>query len=450
MLRIHVLGIGGIGLSAAALLAAAQGHTVTGSDLRDSPIVARARAAGIPLRLEPWPEAAARADWLIAPAALPDDHPELRAATEAGVRRLTRDQALAELLGNTPVIAVVGTLTRSAAALALAELLGGERAGVGLAVGALPRREDASHVRPAAPGQPFVLELDERAPLPEVADLRGLLIADLLGPARGFEPRSFSQARGELSRAAEARGAWCVRPLIGEREDSPTLAWQHVDALGFCGAALRMHPRAERRVLELEPDRGPAALVRAPRGELAARALAAAVAAAVLGEGLDLAATAARLERDGELRDALEVRGQLERISDTPLVVHDVRTWPVAIAAVSTDRGALARTPYVLTRPWPGTLDASSDEELVRAFQDAAAVLILPPYPGGSGDGDQRLARLLGPLRESLPVLRVADEDEALTVAARLHTDLPLPWLVIGGDDLGALAQRLATTLEQP
>ena len=44
--RVHVVGIGGAGMSAIATVLAAMGHTVTGSDLKASPVIDRLRALG--------------------------------------------------------------------------------------------------------------------------------------------------------------------------------------------------------------------------------------------------------------------------------------------------------------------------------------------------------------------------------------------------------------------
>ena len=42
--RIHVVGIGGAGMSAIALVLRAMGHAVSGSDLKESPVAARLRS----------------------------------------------------------------------------------------------------------------------------------------------------------------------------------------------------------------------------------------------------------------------------------------------------------------------------------------------------------------------------------------------------------------------
>ena len=44
---VHVIGVGGAGMSAIALALAQMGHSVSGSDLRPSPVIDRLRRAGI-------------------------------------------------------------------------------------------------------------------------------------------------------------------------------------------------------------------------------------------------------------------------------------------------------------------------------------------------------------------------------------------------------------------
>ena len=45
--RIHIVGIGGAGMSAIALVLRDMGHDVSGSDLKDSPVAERLRSHGI-------------------------------------------------------------------------------------------------------------------------------------------------------------------------------------------------------------------------------------------------------------------------------------------------------------------------------------------------------------------------------------------------------------------
>ncbi len=50
-LTIHVVGIGGAGMSAIATALRAMGHAVTGSDLKASAVTERLRGAGIPVAI---------------------------------------------------------------------------------------------------------------------------------------------------------------------------------------------------------------------------------------------------------------------------------------------------------------------------------------------------------------------------------------------------------------
>jgi len=45
--RLHVVGVGGPGMSAIAIVLAEMGHRVSGSDLRERPVLERVRAAGV-------------------------------------------------------------------------------------------------------------------------------------------------------------------------------------------------------------------------------------------------------------------------------------------------------------------------------------------------------------------------------------------------------------------
>ncbi len=49
--RLHVVGVGGPGMSAIAIVLAEMGHTVSGSDIREQPVLDRLRAGGVDVRL---------------------------------------------------------------------------------------------------------------------------------------------------------------------------------------------------------------------------------------------------------------------------------------------------------------------------------------------------------------------------------------------------------------
>lgn len=123
---LHLIGIGGIGMSGLALVARSLGARVSGSDRVESPLLERLRAAGI--------EATAGHDAANLPAgaevvvstAIPADNPELAAARAAGATILHRADLLAELSRLKRTIAVTGahgkTTTASMAAHVLRKL----------------------------------------------------------------------------------------------------------------------------------------------------------------------------------------------------------------------------------------------------------------------------------------------------------------------------------------
>lgn len=121
---LHVVGIGGAGMSAIATVLARMGHRVSGSDLKESPTLERLRALGVDARVghavEHVPEAL---DALILSSAIPHTNPEVIAANERGVRVLRRAEALRALVATRRSIAVAGshgkTTTSSMLALVL-------------------------------------------------------------------------------------------------------------------------------------------------------------------------------------------------------------------------------------------------------------------------------------------------------------------------------------------
>ena len=90
--RVHVLGIGGAGMSAYALAAQALGATVTGSDRAASPYLERVRAAGIAAVVGHDARERAGGDGVevVASTAVPADNPEVVAARARGLLESAR------------------------------------------------------------------------------------------------------------------------------------------------------------------------------------------------------------------------------------------------------------------------------------------------------------------------------------------------------------------------
>ena len=122
---IHVIGAGGAGMCAIASVLRSMGHRVTGSDLRDGPVVARLRAEGVPVAIGHDPANLGDAALVAISSAIRDSNPEVRAARERGVPVVRRSEILPAIASNRRTIAVAGThgktTTSSMLALVLVE-----------------------------------------------------------------------------------------------------------------------------------------------------------------------------------------------------------------------------------------------------------------------------------------------------------------------------------------
>jgi UDP-N-acetylmuramate--alanine ligase len=106
--RVHFVGIGGSGMSGIARVFLAAGHTVTGSDIRDTPGVQALRDLGAVVSIGHDADNLGDADTLVVTGALWQDNPEYQAALAAGIPVLHRSQALAWLIGGQRLVSVAG------------------------------------------------------------------------------------------------------------------------------------------------------------------------------------------------------------------------------------------------------------------------------------------------------------------------------------------------------
>ncbi|GAC1440399.1 MAG: UDP-N-acetylmuramate--L-alanine ligase [Mycobacteriales bacterium] len=106
---VHLVGIGGAGMSGIARVLLARGGTVTGSDAKDSRSIAALRALGATVYIGHDAEHIRGADTVVVSSAIRDTNPELRAALAHHVRVVLRADALAALMAGRRGVAVAGT-----------------------------------------------------------------------------------------------------------------------------------------------------------------------------------------------------------------------------------------------------------------------------------------------------------------------------------------------------
>ena len=105
----HILGIGGIGMSAIAEVLVDLGYTVQGSDQKDSANVRRLRQKGIRVFIGHDPINLIGARLVVISSAVKDGNPELEAARTRRLPVITRAAMLAELMRLTSTVSVTGT-----------------------------------------------------------------------------------------------------------------------------------------------------------------------------------------------------------------------------------------------------------------------------------------------------------------------------------------------------
>ena len=109
MNHIHLIGIGGTGISAIARFLKESGATVTGSDMQPSPFVDDLRKIGITVYIGHKAEQIEGADIIVRSSAIPNTNPEVIAAKEAGIPVYKRSDFLGNLMEDKIGIAVAGT-----------------------------------------------------------------------------------------------------------------------------------------------------------------------------------------------------------------------------------------------------------------------------------------------------------------------------------------------------
>jgi UDP-N-acetylmuramate--alanine ligase len=126
-LRVHIVGVGGAGMSAIATVLCAMGHQVSGSDLKDSVGVRRLETGGVRVHIGHHADHLGDADLVAVSTAIPKQNPEVVAANERGVPVVRRADILAAIASTRRCVAVSGThgKTTTSSMLALALVQGG-------------------------------------------------------------------------------------------------------------------------------------------------------------------------------------------------------------------------------------------------------------------------------------------------------------------------------------
>ena len=157
--RVHLIGIGGIGLSAIARVLLARGDAVSGSDLQSSAITDELARLGAKIMIGQRAENVGDVDLVLVTSAAPDDNLEVAEARRRGIRIVKRYDFFPELTAGKTTIAVAGTHGKTTTTGMIATML--VDAGLdpdAIIGGILPELNGNAR---AGHGKYFVIEADE-------------------------------------------------------------------------------------------------------------------------------------------------------------------------------------------------------------------------------------------------------------------------------------------------
>jgi len=121
--HLHLVGIGGIGMSGLALLLLKEGYRVSGSDIKESQILKKLISLGAEIYIGHSGENVKGADLVIYSSAIKEDNPEIKMARRKKISLIKRAEMLAELMRDKIAITVTGAHGKTTTASLISWLL---------------------------------------------------------------------------------------------------------------------------------------------------------------------------------------------------------------------------------------------------------------------------------------------------------------------------------------
>jgi UDP-N-acetylmuramate--alanine ligase len=159
MTHVHLIGIGGSGLSAIARLLIERGDFVSGSDLEFSSFAQEIEEFGAEVSIGHRAENVLGADLVIRSSAIPEDNVEIRAATKAGIPIYKRSDYLGELMADKMGIAIAGTHGKTTTTAMISWMLTALDQDPSYIIGGVAK--NLGQNAHAGDGDAFVIEADE-------------------------------------------------------------------------------------------------------------------------------------------------------------------------------------------------------------------------------------------------------------------------------------------------
>jgi UDP-N-acetylmuramate--alanine ligase len=443
--RIHLVGVGGIGMSGLAKLLAQAGHSVSGSDLKPGRALTVLAGLGVEVWVGHRPERAAGWDLVVASSAVPERDAEMVAARAAGVEVWHRPRLLEAMTRLTPAIGVSGThgkTTGTAMVVAALRALGRDPSF--MVGGELVDLNTNAHR-----GEPglFALEADEAFGTILDLHLAALAVTNIEADHLDYYGTTAAVEEAFITAAARVRG-----PVVACLDDpgARRLAARLPGVIGYGldpDAAWRVSGVvAEPAAVSFTLEHGGARVaVSVPRPGLHVARNAAAV-LALLGEmGFDVAGAAAGLATFGGVRRRFEVRARIRGIT----VIDDYAHHPTEVAAsIAAARTGGPRRVVAVFQPHRFSRTAEHAVKFGEALATADRVVLTDVYAAGEEPVPGVTGRLVAEaaMAAGAAVVYVPRRsDLAGVVAAEVQTgDLIL---LMGAGDITLVAEELARAL---
>ena len=380
---LHVVGVGGPGMSAIAIALAEMGHSVSGSDIRERPVLDRVRAAGVEVHIGHSRALVHDRDAITWSTAIPERNVERDEAVKTGVPSLHRSGMLASLCARAKSLGVAGThgktTTTSMLMLILAEaglrpsfVIGGDVTDMGTGA-------------QWTGGEWFVVEADESDGTHLALPLYGTILTnvevdhlDYYGTEEaivaGFD-RYLSQIAGPKIVCIDDAGS----ARLAARHD--VITYGTTDGAAF--RATNVAPEGGALVFDVVHDGATLGSVSLPlRGLHNVRNATGALALA-LSVGVPFATAAAALAKFGGVARRFDIRG----VDDGATLVDDYGHLPTEIAAVlaaARSGGDGWRRVVAVFQPNRFNRMALMWQDYANAFTDADVVVLTEIYPSGT------------------------------------------------------------------
>ena len=441
----HLVGAGGIGMSAIARLLLARGALVSGSDIARTPLIEALEEAGMRSSIGHRAANIGDAEVVVVSSAIAVDNPELVAALTAGRTIVTRGQMLARLADGHRLVAVAGTHGKTTTTAMLASIF--ETAGLDptVAVGGI-RVGTETNARAGA-GSWFVTESDE-------SDGSFLHLNPTIAVVTNIEndhvssdeelPKLLAQFAQFVAKVPPAGRAVIgidnrASALVAKQTQAPVVTFGVRSAADLCAAPIAYEALGSRfTVSELGAPLGEVTL-RVP-GEINVSNALAAIGAA-RAAGVSFAPIVSALEAFGGVRRRFEIVGR-----GALTVIDDFAHHPTAIAAtIAAARTFAAGAPVIAAfQPHRYTRTKYLKAEFAVALAAADRVFLTPIYAASEkpirGVSERSIGELV--IASGTPVSYAAGVEQLLEIVPR---DAPegAVILMLGAGSISEVAHRL-------